>query len=458
MAGCRNRQIKFDEMKWMRKILTLGAALLLAMLLSACKQAERVAPQSRAETEQEPRLEVAPLEPGRGPWKIATAETINLTISAPGAKMVQVLYRPEGTEDDRIELKRLTARADRREVSFSAQVQTAPDFAGELWAEVHYPDGAAKVTEPIFLTTRTAAHVEAADEAPASNTGGSVGTDESARSDKLTGGRIEKASLKTGDPHIRLTVNAPTFLLTLWQNNKEIKTYPIGIGRKNFPVPIGEREARAIIFNPRWIPPHSAWVRQAKGIEPGERIAPDDPRNPLGKIKIPLGEGYLIHEATKPSDIGHLVSHGSIRMLRDDLFDLAEKIIAAYGLPVSNEEIAEAKQNADRFVVKLDSPLLVDINYDLQVVEGGLLRLYPDVYDRGAFSIESLRAELQSSGVDASKFDEPRLKQMIDRVSAGKQFAVRIADLKAGRLSAGKTLPVPTKPLKKSLLIGKVNR
>lgn len=37
----------------------------------------------------------------------------------------------------------------------------------------------------------------------------------------------------------------------------------------------------------------------------------------MGKIKIPLGDAYLIHEAAKPTDIGSLASHGCVRMLTE---------------------------------------------------------------------------------------------------------------------------------------------
>jgi hypothetical protein len=47
-----------------------------------------------------------------------------------------------------------------------------------------------------------------------------VKTDESARSDKLTGGRIEQAPFVEGDPRIWITINAPAFRLTLWQAGK----------------------------------------------------------------------------------------------------------------------------------------------------------------------------------------------------------------------------------------------
>ena len=44
---------------------------------------------------------------------------------------------------------------------------------------------------------------------------------ESERSDKLTGGHIEVAEFAADQPDIRLTLNIPSFRLTLWQNGKQ---------------------------------------------------------------------------------------------------------------------------------------------------------------------------------------------------------------------------------------------
>src|ERR1044071_9873348 len=132
---------------------------------------------------------------------------------------------------------------------------------------------------------------------------------ESERSDKITGGHIERAEFEAGQPDIRLTLNVPSFRLTLWQNGKEVKSYYVGVGMKEHPIYIGEREATEIIWNPAWIPPPSDWVSEIKGVTPGEIIKASDPRNPLGKMKIPLGGHYLIHQARGLSDVGTLVSH-----------------------------------------------------------------------------------------------------------------------------------------------------
>jgi hypothetical protein len=268
----------------------------------------------------------------------------------------------------------------------------------------------------------------------------------SERSDTLTGGRIETADFAANQPDIRLTLNLPSFRLTLWQNGKEVKSYFVGVGMKEHPIYIGDREVNELIWNPAWIPPASDWVLEMKGVSPGEVIKASDPRNPLGKMKIPLGDRYLIHQAAKPTDVGNLVSHGCIRMLRSDIYDLAEKIVAARNAPVSPKRIEAAKRNLRMLVVHLDQPVPVDINYDTLVVEEGVLHVYPDVYGRGTNRPAKLRAELQAANVDGSNLSEKTLKQILSKVTRRTQFVVEVRSIaEGGALEDGRVLPlIPT--------------
>ena len=167
---------------------------------------------------------------------------------------------------------------------------------------------------------------------------------DSARSDKRTGGVIEKADFAEGDGDIRLTINVPAFTMTFWQNGKEVKNYLVGVGMKRYPIYVGRREIKHIIYNPVWIPPNSDWVQPSLR---GKVIKPTDPRNPLGKVKIPLGYGYLLHEAKGTQDLGNLVSHGCVRVLRKDLYDLSNKVVAAHSLPVSNKDVTKRTENKE---------------------------------------------------------------------------------------------------------------
>jgi hypothetical protein len=342
-------------------------------------------------------------------------------------------------EEDYLKLRTLTEPVDRAVGKFVTQLNLPPDFAGQVWAEAVYHDGSKKRTETIAFAVDTAG---AGTAARLGVVGGSVGTDESARSDKLTGGRIGRAKLIAREPDIRITVNAPAFQLTLWQNGKEVSAYHIGIGRKDFPVPVGEREATAIIFNPSWIPADGALASRGDGISPDDRIRPNDPRTLLSKVKIPLGGGYMIHAASNEDDIGRAVSRGCILMLRDDLRDLAEKIITARDPSVAKSRVTQLTGGYERFAAPLDPPVLVDVNYDLHVIEGAVLRVYPDVYERGAFALDSLRAELQSVGVAAPLLGDQSLRWILDQVGVDTQFVINVVDIRKGRSRRGRKLPL----------------
>lgn len=284
---------------------------------------------------------------------------------------------------------------------------------------------------------------------------------ESARSDKYTGGQIIKGALIPGEPDIEITVDVPAFRLTLWQAGREIKTYPIGVGRKDYPISISERSATEVIWNPSWIPPASDWVEGMKTVKAGEVIPASDPRNPLGKLKIPLGYGYLIHQAAKPTDLGNLVSHGCVRVRLADLYDLAEKIVAARSAPVTERQIQRAKRGTKTVTARLDPPLPVFIHYDTIIVEGGVLSIYPDVYERDTNTIDNLHRELEDHGVDASRLSNAELRRMLARAKNKQKFVVSLESIEAGRaLTDGRSVPVlgqasPSKPAAKTRAVAK---
>src|ERR1043165_5686447 len=401
----------------------------------------------------EPTIEAAPVSKTDDQWQVISADNVTLSVTAPGAQAVRILFRPAFTENQHVQLKRLNAPTDPSSGKFSSQLKVPSDFAGDVWGEVSYRDGTKKETKPISLTVESISADELA--------GASYKhTDESARSDKFTGGHIEKTTLQAGNGDIHITVNIPAFQLTLWQGNKEVKSYPIRIGRKDFQLPSGLRYGKQIVFNPDWVPPDSEWVLEHDAV-PGEVVEADDPRNPLGKVKIPIGAGgILIHQAFRPGEIGHLVSHGCVRVVLTELYELIDEIIAAQSLKVSRPQLEAAKTNKDRFVIKLDAPLVVDINYDTQVIEAGILHLYPDVYNKNTLTLENVRAELKDAGVDDAKLDDKTIQQMLAKVTMNEEFLVSVEDIKAGRaLEAGKTQPLTSASApKKQPSTGKTKR
>ena len=262
---------------------------------------------------------------------------------------------------------------------------------------------------------------------------------DSARSDIRTNGVIEKAKFIAGDADIQLTVNVPAFQMTLWQNGKEVKNYPIGVGKKDYPIFIGLPKARSIIWNPDWIPPDSEWVKPALR---GVIIKPTDPRNPLGKLKIPLGYGYLIHQAKGTQDLGNLVSHGCVRVMKNDLYDLSEKLISARSLDFSAENISKAKKTKETFIVEFNKPLQLEITYDTIVIKAGKLHIYPDVYSFNKNTIANLRKELEKNKIDHSNISDTVLKRMLTQAKAKRQYVISIENIRTGQYIKGKAVPV----------------
>ena len=258
---------------------------------------------------------------------------------------------------------------------------------------------------------------------------------ESARSDKFTNG-IVRTSLVPGDANIKITINVPSFQMTLWQNGKEVAMYPVGVGKIDYPVAISLRNATSIEWNPVWIPPSSDWIEKSSTVKPGEIVLPTDPRNPLGKVKIPLGYGYLLHQAKGPQDMGNLVSHGCVRVMQSDLYDLSEKIVAALGLDVTPQQIASAKRNKRTLAAPIDPPLTVEITYDTIVVEDGKLHVYPDVYELKRNTLENVRAELKSSGVEDSLVTDAEINRILNLAKGKKKYVASVADLEAGKATS----------------------
>ncbi len=110
----------------------------------------------------------------------------------------------------------------------------------------------------------------------------------------------------------RVVVNAPAYRMDVFEAGRLIKSYKIGIGYPQFPLPTGLRKARTIIFNPTWTPPDEPWVAKMKNVSAGEKIEAGSKRNPLGPVKIPIGGPSLIHGGKPPAKIGTFASHGCV--------------------------------------------------------------------------------------------------------------------------------------------------
>src|SRR5262245_47432370 len=117
----------------MKKLILIGCVVLFLNGLSACQRLREKTDSGATLQPPPPVIEVAPLEPGRGQWKIAAAEQLTVRVAAPGAERVQILSQPENMAEASFELPAVPV--DRESGRFVTQLSLAPDFAGELWAE-----------------------------------------------------------------------------------------------------------------------------------------------------------------------------------------------------------------------------------------------------------------------------------------------------------------------------------
>src|SRR5262249_3350112 len=171
----------------------------------------------------------------------------------------------------------------------------------------------------------------------------------------------------------RVVVNIPAFRMDLFQNGSLVKTYKVGIGYPEFPLPIGLRKANQIIFNPTWTPPDSPWVAKMKNVTAGETIQPGDKDNPLGPIKIPIDLASLVHGGKSPAKIGKFASHGCVGLTTPQVKDFAVLLGRASNTEqISEQSIANYLKDKERTkTVKLNQPVPVELRYETIVLEDG---------------------------------------------------------------------------------------
>ena len=214
----------------------------------------------------------------------------------------------------------------------------------------------------------------------------------------------------------RIVVNAPAYRMDVFENGQLVKTYKVGIGYPEFPLPTGLRKADTIIFNPTWTPPDEPWVESpASKVKVGQKVEAGSPLNPLGPIKIPIGLPSLIPGGKAVAKLGSFASHGCVGLTNTQVQDVARMMAKIGGAELTEEEMATyAKNRKETKEVKLERPVPVELRYETIVVEDGKLYIYRDVYDRDTNTEANLRAVLEANGVSFDSLSETERAQVLD--------------------------------------------
>jgi L,D-transpeptidase catalytic domain len=214
----------------------------------------------------------------------------------------------------------------------------------------------------------------------------------------------------------RIVVNIPAFRMDLFQDGSLVKTYKVGIGYPEFPLPQGLRKAQQIIFNPTWTPPDSPWVAKMKNVTPGEKVEAGDKDNPLGPIKIPIGLPSLIHGGKSPARIGKFASHGCVGLTTPQIKDFAAQLARISNTQQVSEKMASYLEDKEKTqTIKLKQTVPVELRYETIVLEDGKLHIYKDVYAQDTNTEENLRRVLEANGLKLD--DLPQRAEILDALN-----------------------------------------
>jgi len=323
----------------------------------------------------------------------------------------------------------------------------------ESKSDDQYTGSAAAARQEAVQQIRTAIGAQKSDELLAFvsdrwNGGATAATTPDAKSGDKSSAKSSAASSAI-PADTRIVVNAPAFRMDVFEDGRLSKSYKIGIGYPEFPLPIGLRKAETIIFNPSWTPPDEPWVESANSkVKIGEKVAAGDKLNPLGPIKIPIGLPSLIHGGKAPAKLGGFASHGCVGLTTPQVQDFAARLAQLSGTQLTQEQFAEyLKHKTDTKSVKLARPVMVELRYDTITVEDGKLHIYRDVYERGTNTEENLRAVLQSNGMSFDKLSD-----------AARTAALRALNAMSRNAGGKPVTETDSKPAKNKDSTGKVTR
>lgn len=228
-------------------------------------------------------------------------------------------------------------------------------------------------------------------------------------------GNVSRGKFNAVPSDTRVVVNAPAYRMDIFDGGRLVKSYKVGIGYPEFPLPTGLRKASSIIVNPTWTPPDEPWVEASNKVKAGQKVEAGSKLNPLGPIKIPIGLPSLIHGGKSPAKLGTFASHGCVGLTSPQVEEFTLKLAQLGGADLNQEKLnGLLKEKTETKNVKLNQSVPVELRYETIVVQDGKLHIYRDVYDRGSNTEENLRTVLSSYGVSADQLSEKERAQAMN--------------------------------------------
>ena len=207
---------------------------------------------------------------------------------------------------------------------------------------------------------------------------------------------------------LSIEINLPAFRLDARLDSVTAASFPVAIGMRRYPTPVGSYTVTELQWNPWWRPPDSWWARN-------DTVTPPGPRNPMGKVKMALGSKLYVHGTPLVSSIGKAASHACIRMRNADAAALARLVQDEGGASMPAERMNDIMARwTPTYRVALARVVTVHVVYRLVELRGDEVQFHPDVYRRGRTAVLSEGLVLlASAGYDTSAVD----RELLERVA-----------------------------------------
>lgn len=195
-------------------------------------------------------------------------------------------------------------------------------------------------------------------------------------------------NLTTNNSNRWILINIPARSLRLYDKDKCVAMYPVGIGTVNTKTPVGYFKVVEKVVNPTWTDPDDLKV-----------VIPSGENNPLGYRWLGIGGNYGIHGTNRPESVGHYVSNGCVRMVEADVEKVFDKV--EVGTPVQI----------------IYNCLVIDKTFDNRIA----YYIYPDGYNVQKLTVDFVKQGLKGYGVADFTTDEA-IKKTIELANGQPNF------------------------------------
>ena len=176
-----------------------------------------------------------------------------------------------------------------------------------------------------------------------------------------------------------IVINIPQRMLFYFKERRLVRSFPVGLGRNDWPTPTGPFKIVEKEKNPTWDVPTSIQEEMRREGKTVKTCVPPGPDNPLGKhwLGLSIG-GYGIHGTIAPMSIYQFQTHGCVRAHANDIAQLFDDV--SYGTPG----------------ILIYRPFLVAM-----IGQQIYLEVHRDVYKKGPDALRRLEVSLQKFNLES---------------------------------------------------------